>query len=59
LALAILLDYLGDKERAERMYQRFKFRYTSQWPQDGGWQITGAEIDAACAEWGAADGPID
>lgn len=50
LALAILLDYFGDRVKAQRLYQSFKFRTVASWPQDKGWKITGAEIEEICAQ---------
>lgn len=48
LALAILLDYYGDAQKAVRLHQRFKAAVVSQWPQEEGWHITGAEIEQVC-----------
>lgn len=50
LSLALLLDYFGDTGTAQRLYQDFKFRVVASWPQDGGWKITGAEIESICAD---------
>jgi hypothetical protein len=51
LALAILLDHFGgDKERAQRHYQTFKFKIVAGWPQDNGWVITSNDIDRFIAE---------
>lgn len=47
LALGILLDYLGDGERAIALHQQFKSHFVARWPQGGTWKVTGAEID----EW--------
>ena len=44
LALAILLNYLGDGDRALKNHQEFKFRRVA-WPARESWAITGAEID--------------
>ena len=49
LALAILLDYYGDPEKARALYQSFKFRVVAGWPQESNWKITGAEIEMVCA----------
>jgi hypothetical protein len=50
LALAILLDYLGDRERALRLYQRFKLLTTARWDGDANWKLTGSQIDDIVAE---------
>jgi hypothetical protein len=50
LALAILLDYYGDAEKAVRLHQLFKWRVISAFPSDKGWTLTGAQIDKVCAE---------
>lgn len=49
-ALAILLDYYGDRDYAVRMHQHFKGRVVAAWPQEHGWKITGEEIDIICKE---------
>ena len=45
LALAILVDYLGDNARAVRLSEPFMERVVANLDND--WQLTGAEIDAA------------
>lgn len=50
LALAILLDYYGDRDYAIRMHQNFKAAIVARWPHDGGWKITSDEVEAACKE---------
>lgn len=40
----------------ERTYQRFKAAVVAQWPQDGGWQISQAEIVAWCEQHGDREG---
>jgi hypothetical protein len=45
LALAILVDYLGDNARAIRLSEPFMKRIVANLDND--WQLTGAEIDAA------------
>lgn len=50
LSLALLLDALGDKERAIRLYQRFKFRVVASWQRNKGWRITQDEIIRICNE---------
>lgn len=42
LALALLVDALGDRESAERHYQAFKWAYVSHWTRC--WTITAREI---------------
>lgn len=42
-ALAILADFLGDPEEAQRHHQRFKFDVIAGHPEDA-WQLTGKEI---------------
>jgi hypothetical protein len=46
LALAILLDFLNDKERAVKLHQRFKFHFIGRIGDPGG-TVTEREI----AEW--------
>jgi len=48
LALAILLDYYGDAEKAERLYMRFKEKIIAQYPQDANWTLTGDAIERIC-----------
>jgi hypothetical protein len=50
LALAILIDCLGDQERALRLYQDFKWRVVARWPQESGWNITENEILDTCEQ---------
>jgi hypothetical protein len=45
LALAILADYLGDKERAVRLSEPFMKEIVANLDND--WRLTGAEIEAA------------
>jgi hypothetical protein len=45
LALAILVDYLGDNERAIRLSEAFMAKIVANLDND--WRLTGAEIDAA------------
>ena len=45
LALAILVDYLGDKDRALRLSGPFMEKVVANFDND--WTLTGAEIDAA------------
>lgn len=42
LALALVLDATGDKNRAQRVYQDFKEEFVALWGNQ--WQITQAEI---------------
>ncbi len=45
LALAILVDYLADNDRAIRLSGPFMTEIVANFDND--WQLTGAEIDAA------------
>jgi hypothetical protein len=45
LALAILVDYLGDGDRAIRLSEPFMAKIVANLDND--WRLTGAEIDAA------------
>jgi hypothetical protein len=45
LALAILVDYLGDKERAARLSEPFMKKIVANFDND--WQLAGTDIDAA------------
>jgi hypothetical protein len=45
LALAILVDYLGDNDTAIRLSEPFMARIVANLDND--WRLTGAEIDAA------------
>lgn len=45
LALAILLDYTGDKTLAMRHYQNFKIAFIQSLDRSKGWQINASEID--------------
>ena len=44
LALALLLDALGDPAMALRNYQAFKEQIVAAWPQDQGWRITSEQV---------------
>jgi hypothetical protein len=44
LALAILLDFLQDKNRAQSLYQSFKWKVIAMLPQEESWAIHGREI---------------
>ena len=48
LALAILVDYLGDKDRAIALSEPFMADVVANLDND--WTLTGAEIDAALAK---------
>ena len=48
LALAILYDHLGDKERAIRLSEPFMKKIVANLDND--WTLTGAEIDRAIRE---------
>lgn len=48
LALAILLDYTQDRKLSQRLYQNFKWTFTSRLPrniQGVAWKITGEDIE--------------
>jgi hypothetical protein len=45
LALAILVDYLGDNERAIKLSEAFMEKIVANLDND--WRLTGAEIDGA------------
>jgi hypothetical protein len=44
-AFAILMDYLGDEERARALYQHFKFNVTLILPMNEAWTLTGTHIE--------------
>lgn len=48
LALAILVDYLGDKERAVRLSEPFMKSIVANLDND--WKLTGGEVDRAIKE---------
>ena len=48
LALALLVEYLGDNERAIRLSEAFMRKVVANLDND--WVLTGAEIDTAIAE---------
>ncbi len=52
LALAILLDFTDDKDKALRYYQDFKWEFVAKWSREpnGEWFITGADITAWLAK---------
>ena len=50
LALAILYDHLGDKERAIRLSEPFMNKVEAN--MDNDWTLTGEEIDRALAQIG-------
>lgn len=45
LALAILYDHTNDAEFAKKWRWAFKDDYTSKWPSNRDWQLSGDEID--------------
>ena len=55
LALALLADALGDDERAQRMYQDFKFRVVGRLPHDK-WELSQEDIVQTVAELEAKRG---
>jgi hypothetical protein len=48
LALALLFEHLGDKERAMRLSEAFMRKVVANLDND--WVLTGAQIDTAIAE---------
>lgn len=48
LALALLLDCMGDEQIALRHYQAFKVGHISPLPNDEAWRLTGEEIETFC-----------
>jgi Family of unknown function (DUF6166) len=52
LSLAILADLFEDDERARRHCDEFTHDVVGRLPE-GGWVLTGAEIESACPEGGA------
>jgi hypothetical protein len=48
-AFAILMDYLGDEQRARTLYQDFKFRVIAALPPNTAWTLTGRRIENAIA----------
>lgn len=49
-ALAILIDYLGDEERARALYQDFKFKVVARFPTNSEWTLTGRQIENAISK---------
>jgi hypothetical protein len=45
LALAILVDYLGDRDKAIRLSEPFMKKIVANFDND--WRLTGAEVEAA------------
>lgn len=50
LALAILLDYLGDKAKAFHLHQEFKWKIIAPLPAEKDWELTGDQIDTIVRE---------
>jgi uncharacterized protein DUF6166 len=48
LALAILVDYLGDKDKATRLSEPFMKAVVANLDND--WRLTGADVEAAVRE---------
>ena len=48
-ALAILMDYLGDEQRALALYQDFKFKVIAALPPNSAWTLTGRQIENTIA----------
>lgn len=60
LALAMLADFLGDDEAAQRAYQDFKFEVVGRLPQGGGWQMAGRQIaDSQAVREAVAEGVME
>ena len=50
LALAILMDHLGDTERAKALYQDFKWKVIAKLPMDEDFTLTDEQIESAISE---------
>lgn len=50
LALAILMDHLGDTERAKALYQDFKWKVIAKLPMDQDFVLTDEQIESAISE---------
>jgi hypothetical protein len=50
LALAILMDHLGDTERALALYQDFKWKVIARLPQDEDFVLTDEQVESAISE---------
>lgn len=48
-AFAILMDYLGDEQRARALYQDFKFTTIVKLPRNQAWTLTGRQIEIEIA----------
>jgi len=46
-AFAVLMDYLGDEQRARALYQEFKFTTIAMLPNNQPWTLTGRQIEQA------------
>jgi len=46
-AFAVLIDYLGNEERARGLYQGFKFKVIATFPPNSEWTLTGRQIEQA------------
>lgn len=44
-SFAILMDYLGDEQRARELYQDFKFTTIAKLPRNQAWTLTGRQIE--------------
>jgi len=51
-AFAVLMDYLGDEERARALYRDFKFRVVAKFPPNSEWTLTGRQIENAITRIG-------
>jgi hypothetical protein len=56
LALALTTDVLGDSEKAQHLYQDFKFKVVARLPHDG-WTLTQDEITGQLLRLQASRGP--
>jgi hypothetical protein len=49
-SFGILMDYLGDEQRARELYQEFKFTTIAELPPNQPWTLTGRQIEQAIAK---------
>jgi hypothetical protein len=48
-SFAVLMDYLGDAQRAQALHQAFKFSVIAKFPPNSEWTLTGREIEHTIA----------
>jgi hypothetical protein len=48
-ALAILMDYFEDEERARALYQQFKFAVIARFAPNSDWTLNGRQVEHAIA----------